>query len=221
MKIDFFRADIESNLDMLRSYQHDMDNQLAKIQKEESDRIDAILARIDDEGEREMYLASAGDEYHYTHEVMFPRSHRYSFIVLLYLNLEDILTRFCERIKERDGRALRVSHLKGDIVERSKLYLHKFAEIPNIPDQIWDSIDDLSKVRNCIVHTLGQVEPSRDRQRLHDLAKMGRGLSIGDADLDRGRLVLEPVFCERAVSDVATLMEELFDKAGFPPAVRF
>jgi len=221
MKIDFFRADIESNLDMLRSYQHDMDNQLAKIQQEESDRIDAVLARIEDEDEREMYLASAGDEYHYTHEVMFPRSHRFSFIVLLFLNLEDILTRFCEYIKKRDKHEIRVTDLRGDIVGRSRLYLHKFAKLPEISQQLWGSIEDISKVRNCIVHTLGQVDLSNDRKRLQDLAGLGLGLSIGDADLDRGRLVLEPVFCERAVSDVSALMKELFEKAGFPPAIRF
>ena len=221
MKINFFRADIESTLDMLRSYQHDMDGQLAKIQKEESDRIEAVLARIEDEGERDMYLASASDEYHYTHEVMFPRSHRYSFIVLLFLNLEDILIRFCEYIKERDKHELRVTHFKGDIVERSKLYLHEYAKIPEISQQIWDSIEDLSKIRNFIVHTLGQVELSRDKQHLQELANMERGILIGDVDLDRGRLVLEPVFCERAVSDISTLLKELFDKAGFPPAIRF
>lgn len=220
MIFNFFRIDIDANLDMLRSYQADMQRQLEIIQKDESDRIKGVLTTIEDLAEQEFYLDTAGDEFHYTHEVMFPRSQRYSFIVLLFLNLERMLTRFCDHVKKEGKHEIRVTDFKGDIVARSRTYLHKYAKVPEADKRFWDAIEDLSKVRNCIVHTYGQVEHSSDKKRLQDIANMNHGLSIGDYDLDQGHIVLEPGYCEKAILDVSALMTELFDKAGFPPAIR-
>ncbi len=146
---------------------------------------------------------------------MFPRSQRYSFIVLLFLNLENLLTRFSDGIKKRDGHLIRANDLKGDIIARSRMYLHKIAKIPDLSQSIWEAIEDLSKVRNCIVHTLGEVALSSDQKRIRDIATQGTGLSIGNSDLNDGFIVLEPAYCEKAVKDVYLLINDLFDKAGY------
>jgi hypothetical protein len=219
MKVNFFRIDFESTIDILRDYQVTMEEQLTHIQKQEVAHIAALLKGIEDEEEAALQEDLAGDEFHCTYEIMFPRYMRYSFIVLLFLNLESLLTRFCDSIKRRNKIAIRSSDLKGDSVARSRTYLHKVAAIPELMAPVWNSIEDLSKVRNCIVHTLGKVELSSDQTRIKDIARQGIGLSIGDNGLEEGCIVLNPQFCIKAVDDVANLIKELFDKAGYGPAV--
>ena len=206
-------------LNMLRDYQLEMELQLSDMQKDEAARIDAILKTIEDDEERYLQESAIGDEYHYTYEVMFPRSQRYSFIVLLYLNLENLLTRFSDGIKKRDGLQIRANDLKGDIIARSRMYLHKIAKIPDLSQNAWENIEDLSKVRNCIVHTLGEVALSSDQKRIRDIATQNVGVSIGDSDLDDGFIILEPVYCGIGVKNVTILINELFDKAGYSPSI--
>ena len=207
---------------MLRDYQITMESQLKAIYEQETARITHLLNGIEDEESRAINLDIVADEFHYTHEVMFPRSMRYSFIVLLFLNLESLLNRFCDDIKERNSIEIRSAKLKGDSVERTRTYLHKLAKVPEINPTIWGKIEDLSKVRNCIVHALGKVDESRDQIRIKDIAKQGIGLTIGDSDVfEAGHLILTPDYCANAVNDIASLIRELFDKAGYEPATGF
>ncbi len=222
LNINLFRIDCEGTIEMLRDYQITMETQLVQIQKQETARVTKLLGEIEDDDDHYIHQDIAADEYHYTYEVMFPRSMRYSFIVLLFLNLEDLLNRFCDHIKERDNISIRSIKLKGDSVERSRTYLHRLARVPGLDSAIWECIEDLSKVRNCIVHTLGKVDQSSDQMRIKDIAKQGIGLTIGDSDiLESGQIVLTPDYCRKAVNDASVLIRELFDKAGFGPARGF
>jgi hypothetical protein len=209
----------DSVLRMLKDYQLELESQLTRMQKDEASRIDAFLKTIEDPDEQYAEETVIGEEYHFTYEVMFPRSQRYSFVVLLFLNLENLLTQFSDGIKRRDGHLIRANDIRGDIVARSKMYLHKMAKIPDLSQGTWDNIDDLSKVRNCIVHTLGEVKLSSDQRRIQDIAAQEVGLSIGDSGLHEGFIVLEPAYCEKAVKDVSLLINELFNKAGFSPSI--
>jgi len=218
-RINLYRMQFDAVLGMLKDYQIELESQLTRMQKDEADRIHTILKSIEDEDERYVNETIIGDEYHFTYEVMFPRSQRYSFVVLLFLNLENLLTRFSDGIKRRDGHQIRANDLKGDIIARSRMYLHKIANVPALPQDAWENIEDLSKVRNCIVHTLGEVSLSSDQKRILDIATQGIGLSIGDSDINEGFIVLEPIYCEKVVKDVSLLINELFDKAGYLPGL--
>ena len=215
MKFSVLTLEFDGIIQMLRAYQYEMESQLGKLQKEEAVRIDTLLESITDQDERFVEEIAAGDDYNFTYEIMFPRSHRYSFVVLLFLNLDNFLTRLTDSIKKRDGHPIRANDLKGDIVARSRMYLHRIAKVSEPAAKIWENIEDLSKVRNCIVHTLGKVELSTDQKRIRDIATTGTGLSIGDSGLNDGYLVLESSYCEKAVNDVETLFIELFSKAGY------
>jgi hypothetical protein len=78
----------------------------------------------------------------------------------------------------------------------------------------WTEIRDLQKVRNCIAHSSGDVDDSRDGQFLRRLAAKGIGLELED-DGDTEVLVIRPEYCNRINTESRLLLEEI-PKLLFP-----
>jgi hypothetical protein len=76
---------------------------------------------------------------------------------------------------EKQNLPIRMKELSRDDIKRAKNYLHKISHIPEVN---WIPIEDLAKVRNCIVHAMGDVKLSSDRDYLRQLASKHIGLSI-------------------------------------------
>lgn len=147
----------------------------------------------------------------YEHD--FPSKIRYSFLVLLYVVFETRLKAACDEITERRNLALKENELKGSAIERAKLFLEKVAEI-TLKDQVpWQDIMDFQKVRDCIVHSNGQIEISRDKKRIKDLCKKDVGLSV-----DAGSLIIDYKYCTRTLETVLGFFVQIFTSAGFGPS---
>jgi hypothetical protein len=217
MKINFFRAELTSIINNLSAYLGKMEIQLDEMQIKEKEEIKKYLDTIDDDEERYAEHQLAEEAFSYNYEIMFPRSLRYSYIILLFLNLESILSKFCSAVREKNNTDLTANLLKGDIVDRSKVYLKRIIKIDGIDDNKWINIEDLSKVRNCIVHTAGRIDLSNNKDRLKQIASQNIGLSIGDSDLNEGYIVLNSEYCKTMTKQVRELVDELFDKAGYGP----
>ena len=212
MKIDFFRIDTTNILHGLAEYQKTMEAQLPVIQELEQSSIEAFrnhdLPNI-------LPYESMMEEYDWVYRYFFPRSLRYSFIVLLFLVIEHQLNQLCDEIKKRRNLPIRANEMSGDVLKRSKAYLHKVA---GVSIKNWESLEDLSKIRNCIVHVLGKVELSKDGKHLKQLAKKNIGISISDEDShEEGFLVISAEYCESAVHLAKQFFDEIFDGADFGP----
>lgn len=141
-------------------------------------------------------------------------------MVLLFLTVENQLYGLCDEIKKRRSLPIRAKELSGDAIAKCKTYIRKVAGITNVNDELWQKVEDLAKIRNCIVHTLGKVEFSSDQKRLRDLAAKDIGVSISeDYPLDKGVLLVTPDFCKQSVEEVTRLFDEIFDAAGFDRAI--
>lgn len=188
MKIEIFRINTENILDAIAKYQSAMESQLESIQAEELKNIGARNALLT--SEREVMLEMAQEEYTWTYDYMFPRSVRYSFIVLLFLVVESQLVLLCEDLRDRGNFSERVQDLNGEAISRCKEYLTRVAGLPD-NHLVWEKIKDLAKVRNCIVHALGKVDRSPRNTHLRQLAGRGIGLTISDAGMpEEGVLVV-------------------------------
>jgi hypothetical protein len=103
-------------------------------------------------------------------ETMFPM-HRYSCIVMLFTTFERELIRLIENLEagkwkkicdEKAGR--NVSPLK----EAIKFVLDsRGVKIPDCPQ--YEALNDLQKIRDCIIHSKGEVSLSRDKEHLVEL----------------------------------------------------
>ena len=76
--------------------------------------------------------------------------------------------------------------------------------------QAWQGLKDLQNIRDCIVHTNGQIEASRDKKRILELCKK----SLGISNLE-GTLMIENAYCIKAIEAIAEYFDHLFDSAGF------
>lgn len=111
------------------------------------------------------------------HDWVFPTSLRYSFISLLYTHLELKLQKACDNLFVRDGLPIRERDLKGGPVARSRVYLTKFGGIPEA-HVLWTEALELADLRNCVVHTGGRIDISRDKTRLEQLISASDQLDI-------------------------------------------
>jgi len=222
MRIEWVRIETENLLESLSRYQVSMESKLGELVVEAKVNMDEwfeVLQQDEIDLTPDEWFAQeqmAEDEYDWTYKFMFPRSLRYSYIVLLFLVIESELVGLCDDIKERRGIPLRANELKGDTIARTKSYLRKLAGLALLDDQLWLAVEDLGKVRNCIVHALGKVELSNDQGRLRELATKNIGLSIsGDGYPDEGLLILTAEYCKSATQNVQALFTALFDLAGY------
>jgi hypothetical protein len=221
MKIEWFRSETESILHSLAEYQAVMETQLDTVQTNEQKRVRDWLRSIEFESDDwDVESSIARDEYEWTYNIMFPKSLRYSFLVLLFLVLERQLIGLCDDIKDRQKLPIRANDLKGDTILRCKIYLQKLAGISRVDDQLWVKVEDLSKVRNCIVHALGKIELSNDQRRLQELATNGHGISIsGHESPEEGLLIITSEYCQQAINDVLEFFTAIFEAAGYGPSI--
>lgn len=217
MRIEVFRIETTNLLRGLVNYHKKMESQLCSIKDEEEEKLRSLEL---DDTEEMWALESQREAFCWTYDFFFPRSLRYSFVVLLFLTLENQLYGLCDEIRKRHNLPIRAKDLSGDAIARCKLYLQNLAGINKVDEQLWVEIADFSKVRNCIVHTLGKVELSSDQKRLRDLAFKAKGLSISnETSPEKGILIIEADYCSQSLQHVTRFFDELFDAAGFEPAI--
>jgi hypothetical protein len=153
--------------------------------------------------------------YEELYEKDFPSKIRYSFVVLLQITIETRLRAACNEIAKR--RELMFKERKGSPIERASTFLKKVAQIDLEDWMAKQELNDFQKVRDCIVHTNGQVELSRDKDRLTELTKNNIGISIND----EGFLVIDRNYCGRILDTAKKFFEELYIAAGFGPSTPF
>jgi hypothetical protein len=210
MIIDFFRIDTSNLLDGLAEYLEILETQLPDIHTKERKSIEAWA---ESESVDPAEFDAAFDEYQWTYNYFFPRSLCYSFVVLLFLVLENQLGLLCDEIMKRRDLNLQATDFSGSALKRAKTYLEKVVGITGID---WEKVEDLSKVRNCFVHTLGKVELSTDKERLHHLAKESFGISISGSDYsDAGVILITTEYCANSLVNVRKFFDAIFDAAGF------
>lgn len=200
-----------SNLKTIQEYLLTMEKQLELLRETKG-----ALLRAECESWEDLQAELPGFEI--TFDQVFPRCLRYSFIVFLYSVVETELEALRgELIKRRELSEGPVS-VKVSPLERCKTFLSAnfsfdFGSIP-----VWEKLLTLEKVRDCIVHTGGRIEVSRDRAFLEKMAKSDIGFGISEHSVFRDRLHIEQEFCVSSANAAITFFDFVFERTGFGPA---
>jgi hypothetical protein len=208
----WMQIEIERILEHLADYHELVETTIAKDMAEQTKN----LFQSDTEYDPALFEADI-DETKWIYESYFPRFLRYSLIVTTVMILETQLVKLCDIIKAKRGLLVRSKDLKGDTLNQCKRYLEDIAKLP-LNQLFWDKAADLSKVRNCIVHAMGDIELSNDRNRLRDLVRANQGLITGDTvftGLEENILYVSPEFCTRSIKNIQQLFDDVFKAAGF------
>src|SRR3989338_2975782 len=134
-----FLEEIETALPDAEVKALDYLNQLAKEQKWE---------------ETDYSLEEAEVKSKFQHWV--PRLLGYSAVTLIHSVVEAQLTATATRLRQLHGYSLKMNDLRGDPLERAKIYLTKVAGIQVGSDNGWQVLQDLAELRNIIVHRRGR-----------------------------------------------------------------
>lgn len=155
------------------------------------------------------YVALYEDRY----EKDFTSKMRYSFIVLLHIVFESRLRESCNEIAKRNEIKLKENELNGGPIERAKNYLTIVAHIEIKNHQVWQAMTDNQKIRDCIVHTNGNVSKSKNSMRILEIGKKGIGITVEDGDL-----YISSKYCSFALDALRKFFDDIYDSAGFGAA---
>ncbi|HYX71535.1 MAG TPA: hypothetical protein VE732_02085 [Nitrososphaera sp.] len=150
------------------------------------------------------------------HNQLFPNALHYSFIMLLFITVEERLKKICDLVQQKKNLPLRSKDLRGDSIEQGMIFLDKLAGISRDDIKHWPKITDLLKIRNCIVHTSGRIEFSRDKAYLKELIQKNPEylkLSAHNPPEDKV-LIVEHPYCMQSTKDAQEFFEEICEKAG-------
>lgn len=234
MKTDtvFFGILTRSAFDGLMEYYETNESLLASIKKEDSIRIneevkktvrDLALSNESEYAEWDMRMQDHDAKYN----MLFANFFRYSFIVLVFLVLEDHLHRLCCALQDAKTYPKAPPIPKRNIIEKYKKYIYEVGI--SVRSNLWEGVKDLNTIRNCIVHSSGDVS----RSRYEDLTKIaGKGVGIqisGKSDrneltplyLADNMLMIEAKYCESIIPEITVLFEELCKAAQLPTTIRF
>jgi len=163
----------------------------------------------------------ARQEHEMTFNMLIPNYFRYSCIVLLYLVLENKLKEICAIVQEPTCKPL--PGFDRAVVARCKKYLK---DTVGFSTHLWKHIEDLSKIRNYIVHASGRVE-GRHAEHVGHLAKTGIGIRVSGAVgempahplplyLEKDMIVIEPSYCRWIIKTVYEFFEGLCGALSLP-----
>jgi hypothetical protein len=153
----------------------------------------------ENEDEEREYLMELQNARHLHDEILTPMF-RYSWLVMLYTIVERELRRLISNVeKDRGKQKLNVNDIRGDYLHQVTKYMQAFVNIDIGSCDHYESICDLQKIRNCIVHCRGELDlfNKKDREYLVTLRQRRKGFSaFAGTDLEIGAECIDELIRE-------------------------
>lgn len=120
-----------------------------------------------------------------------------SFLISLYTFLEANLAERCRTIEKKHSYSLSLRDLSGTGINQSMNYLIKVHHINYAlaKSTEWEEIQNIRRLRNCIVHNGGILSENAERQ-LEDFI---RNESTIQVQKDTKNIILSKQFCDQAI----------------------
>lgn len=203
---------IKGRTEHFRDYIIELEGKFSQDLKKLEKKYENDIRREGADAEFENYLTDFYADEFYRIDRVFLRSFRYSAIVTIYSLLETSMNSLCNLLKQMKGLSVEVDELRGDGIERAKLYLSKICAI-KFPDKSheWSEIQKLNKIRNCIVHAEGDIWRVHSPKKLNNVVKSTKGLTLENKQY----LVVEKQYLESAITWVEDFLQELHE-ISFP-----
>ena len=156
----------------------------------------------------EAYLSNHSDEYERI-SVQFAQVHRSSIFLRSYGLLERILNYVCEDFAEWNRVKILVKDLKGQGIERAKIYLskqHDFDFVSKNPE--WALLQSYGRIRNLFAHTYGDLpdDDTKRKQITNDVNK------LKFIKIDKGDIVLEENFTTNFLDILRSFFDVFFQE---------
>ncbi len=208
MMQNIIRSRIKLKLEEIKEYHEEMEYKFKIDKKKLLERYNKKMDGKKISQDMEYQINEYFSEENFKIEEIFLQNFRYSIVVAIYSMLETTLSSLCHYLHRSKKLLLKLDELKGDGIERSKLYLQKICLI-HFPEDSheWKEIQKFNSIRNCIVHTEGNVEEVKNPQKLKNIIKNTRGISL-DRSIERfirikSSYILSIIACiEKFIEDI-------------------
>ena len=197
-------------LDDLYEYFQELERKFQGDKKRISVRYDEESEKIKSDPELEAQLAEYFSEEFHMIENTFLKTFRYSMVVAIYSLVEVSLNDLCRYLCNSNKMALTINDLRDDGIQRAKLYLTKvcMVDFPASSHE-WDEIIKLNFIRNCIIHTQGNVGNVKSPGKIINIVDNTPSISIKDERY----LMIERSYVEVSIHNAKKLLENVYDKA--------
>jgi len=203
----------------IRAFVEEIETVLPSAERKVSDTLEELAKKLDWDAS-DYWLEKDEIELKFKHWI--PRSLAYSTITLIHAGVETQLIATANRLQEIHNYALKVNDLRGDSVDRAKTYITKVAGVAVGSDIGWPILQDLSKLRNIIVHRRGrQGSDHKHQQAVRRLTqRYSSEISLSDSD-DKpdAEVRVSLSLCKRFIDEAERFFEGLFEALNWPNRV--
>lgn len=200
----------DNELEKVKQYYEELENKFQSDKKRLSKRYDEEVGNGKFDAEIKYQLDEYFSDEHYIIESIFLKSFRYSMIITVYSLLEISLNDLCHYLRNSKKLALSFDELRGEGIERAKLYLTKVCLL-DFPESCkeWNEIQKLNKIRNCIVHAMGDIENAKSPQKLRNIIANTNGLGLENERFIR----IDSEYINTTISNTKKLLETVYGKS--------
>ena len=206
--ITLIKNDSENKLEKFRQYAQGIESEFKQEVKQRNKRFDEQTEELDDYEKAEL-KEFLSDTYVQLEDI-YVKIHRRSILVSIYSFLENSLNRLCNQLNSRNKYPIKVEDLKGEGVVRAKIYLEKLVQIDfSIINTEWSCIQELNKLRNCIVHCEGDISNYRQKKAIENIVKNNKNLSL----LFDHEIMVDYEYIDSVLTNTEAFLNKLYDQA--------
>jgi len=133
---------------------------------------------------------------------------RKSFVVTLCIFLEQEIGKYCEEFQKQIKLDIGWKDLRGSMLERFKNFIQKIIKLKlNFNNTIWQDLQAIISLRNCLVHSDSSLKNFSDAMRLRAFSKK---YSI---EIENDYVEISINNCEECLGIVQTFIEIIYDSA--------
>jgi hypothetical protein len=211
--LDPFRGQVEAELALLGRYIRTSEQGLTLAEEQQRKAIDEEVSEIKGEA-LEVMMRYFGHASSFQEEL--PMVMRYGHVTAIYSATEHCLRSICKHLCEQNKSiTVHISDLKRyPYIDASRTFLSKVIDA-RIFD--WTPVENISEIRNCIVHCNGYINESKNRARLEPLVEKTLGLDKSNEN----RVLLEASFVDASYVKIQDLFETIFTNLKFGKGFRF
>lgn len=203
---------IRHKLEDIKEYYEELEHKFESDKRKLSERYEKEVTGKKLTTEMEDQIGEYFGEEHQRIEGLFLKNFRYSVVVTIYSFLETTLNDLCYHLCRSKKLLLALDEIKGDGIERARLYLQKVCLI-NFPDNSheWQEIQKFNLIRNCIVHTEGNVEEIKSPDKLKRVIRSTKGVCL-DPQIQRF-VHIEKAYIPSIICCIENFINNVHDEA--------
>lgn len=189
----------------------------------EIERLVLVAAESAEKNDADQYQLSSGDEaadyFHarrmarHLHDEVVTPSFRYSAVITLFATIERELKRFADNLAKERQHEIGFRDLRGGLLQQISRYLEAYHGFALSTLSGYNEIRRLQRVRNCLVHALGEpsLVPEGERKALLAIHRPEEGIEIHEGM----PIEIHPRFVELSLKAGRCLFYELFARVDW------